>query len=234
VTTGRQRARWLARTGHDHPATHQDHGKLRRRQDVHRLAQALAAAGPTLDLLCPSDLGVELTEEVIARDVDLHRPALRHRDGEGAMRKLGDPIRSTDVRLELRDVREDRELVGLLEATQSHGGTAGLRSDCDDGRVRPIGGRDRGDEVRDARSVLGHADAVPSAGPGVAVGHVGGVLLVSHRDETNPGGRKQIERIHVGRTHDPECVGHALGDELLDEGLGGCHSRHGGDSDLWR
>ena len=214
-----QRSRLVAAAGHHHAAPDQDHRELRLGQHLRRLVQALRTARPALDPLGRGDARVELAVEVVARDVDLHRTALRHRDRERPVGELGDPIRPAHVGLEPGDLREDRHLIGLLEATQTHARAAGLRGDGDHRGVGPVGGGDRGHEVGDPRTVLADADAVAIGRPRVAVGHVGGVLLVGHGDEADPGGREDIEGVHVGGADDAEDVRHALGGELLDEGL---------------
>ena len=101
-----------------------------------------------------------------------------------------------------------------------------LRRDRDNRRMRPIGGGDRGDEIGDARSVLGDADAVAPGHARIAVGHMGGALLVNRRNESDAGGRKQIQRIHIGRADDAEDLGDALRDQRLDKGFAGGHARH--------
>ena len=121
------------------------------------------------------------------------------------------------VALVLGDLGEDRQLLGLLEAAQAHGHGARLGRDQHHRRVRPVGGRGAGDEVGDARAVLPDAHAVPAGDARVAVGHVHRALLVGHGDEADAGGREDVEGVHVGRAHDAEDVGHALGDQRLDE-----------------
>src|SRR2546428_1368945 len=64
-----------------------------------------------------------------------------------------------------------------------------------------------------------------SGDAGIAVGHMGRSLLVHRGDEANAGGRKQVERIHVGRADDAEYLGDALRDRRLDERLGTRHAR---------
>ena len=92
--------------------------------------------------------------------------------------------------------------------------------------MRPVGGRNRGHEIGDAGAVLADADALAAADPRVAVGHVGGALLVDRGNEADAGGRKDVERIHIGRADDAKNIGHPVAGQGLDEGLAGCHAGH--------
>ena len=94
------------------------------------------------------------------------------------------------------------------------------------GRMRPVGGRDGGDEVGDAGAVLGDADARTPGRARIAVRHVAGALLVRHRDEADARGLEQVERVHIGRADDAEDVGDALRDQGLDERFAGGHAGH--------
>ena len=143
------------------------------------------------------------------------------------------------------DPGEDRQLLGLLESAQAQRHRSGLGGDDDHRRVRPVRGRTRGDEVRDARAVLRDAYAVAARHSRVAVGHVPRALLVRHRDEAYARQRKEIERIHVRGADDPEYVLHALRDERFDECFRGRHLLlaghgevsgfgHGVHGDSWR
>jgi hypothetical protein len=55
---------------------------------------------------------------------------------------------------------------------------------------------------------------------------MGGALFVDGRNEPYAGGRKQIQRIHIGRADDAENFGDALRDQRLDKGFAGGHARH--------
>ncbi len=89
----------------------------------------------------------------------------------------------------------------------------------DDRRMRPVGRRDSGYKIGDARTVLADADAMATRHARVAVGHVHRALLVRDWNEANPGGREDIECIHVRGTDDAEDIGHTLRHHGFDERL---------------
>ena len=210
----------------DHAAAGNDHGELGLAQQLGRLVQALLGAGAARHVLRPRDLAVDLAVEIVARNVELGRPALRQRHVEAAPGVLGDAGGVVDVALVLGDLGEDRQLLGLLEAAEPHRHRSRLRRDHDDRRMRPVGRRRRGDEVGDARAVLGDAHAVAARHARIAVRHVAGALLMHGWDEADAGRREEVEGIHVGRADDAEDVLDAMGDERLNECLAGRHFRH--------
>jgi hypothetical protein len=55
-----------------------------------------------------------------------------------------------------------------------------------------------------------------------------------HRDEADARERKQVQRIHVGGPDDAEDIPDAVGNEGLDEGLGGRHLLPAGDGEVLR
>ena len=134
--------------------------------------------------------------------------------------------------LVLGELLEHRQLVGLLEAAQAHAHGAGLGRDHHHRAVRPVGGGNGSDAVADAGAILANHHTVAAADTGVAVGHVAGALLVHHRDELDTGRGKDVHRVHEGRAHDAEDLGHAIGGHGLDKSLGGRHflrsGGHGG------
>ena len=185
--------------------------------------EALLAAGAALDRERPRNLALDVAVEEVARNVELRRPHLEHRAIECAARQFRHARPVVHVRLVLGDLREDRQLLGLLEAAEAERHRAGFRRDDDDRRMRPVRGRGRRHEIGDAGAVLRDADAVPAGHARIAVGHVAAALLVRDRDEADAGERKQIERIHVRRADDAEDVVDALRDQRFDERLGRRH-----------
>ena len=212
---------------HDDPAAGQDDREFRLGQGLRRRRQALGPAGAALDLLGLGDVDVDVAVEMVARDVDLHRAAFGERQVEGAAGQLGDAPGAGHMGLELGDLGEDRQLLGLLETAEADGGAAGLRRDADDRRMGPVGGGDGGDEVGDPGAVLADAHAVAVAHPRVPVRHVPRALLVGDGDKADSRRLEDIERVHVGGTDDPEDIGDALGDQGLDESLARRHAGHG-------
>ncbi len=212
--------------GHDHAAAGDDDRKLGLGQQRRCIVQTALAAGAALDELGPGDLDVDLAVEVVARDVELRRAALGERPVKAAPGEFGDAAGTADVSLVLGDLGEDRQLLGLLEPAEAHGRRAGLRRNGHDRRMGPVGRRDRGHEIRNARSVLADAHALSAAHPRVAVGHVRRALLVHRGDEADAGGRKDVERVHVGRADDAEDVRDPVARQGLDKGFARCHAGH--------
>ncbi len=75
----------------------------------------------------------------------------------------------------------------LLEGVGAEDFGGDLAGDGDDGDAVEHGGGEAGDEVGGAGAGGGHADADAAAGAGVAVGHVGGALLVADEDVVDGG-----------------------------------------------
>ena len=213
---------------HDHAAAGEDHGEARLGEQVRRGLEALGSAGRALQRAGLRDLDVDVAVEVVARDVDLGRSTLIERDPKRAVGEFGDSLAATDVDLVLRDLREDRQLFGLLEATEPRAHAARFGRDRDHGRVCPVRGRDRRHEVGDAGPVLRDAHAVAVGHARVSVGHVRGILLVGDGHEADSRSRKDVEGVHVRRPDDPEDVRHVVCDQGLDERFAGGHEGHGG------
>src|SRR6185437_16613338 len=104
---------------HDDAAAGEDHRELRASEQRGGLVEAVLAAGAALDRERTRNLALDVAVEEIARDVDLCRSELEHRAVERAARELGHPRLVVHVRLVLRDLREDRELLGFLEAAEA-------------------------------------------------------------------------------------------------------------------
>src|SRR5436853_878 len=69
---------------HDHTAAGDDHRELRFRERIGGRFERLGTAGAALKALWLRDVEVAFAVEVVARDVDLHRSTLGHRDVERA------------------------------------------------------------------------------------------------------------------------------------------------------
>ena len=105
--------------GHHDAAAGEDHRELRAREQLRRLVEALLAAGAALDRDRPRDLALDVAVEEVARDVELRRAHLEQRAVERAAGQLGHARLVVHVRLVLGDLREDRQLLGLLEAAEA-------------------------------------------------------------------------------------------------------------------
>ena len=89
----------------------------------------------------------------------------------------------------LGDVPDHAELVAdLVEHAAAVVDQVGpdLTGHAEDRRVAGVGGRERGGRVQQTRSGHDHADAFAAGDPRVAVGHVGGRLLVAGVDDAEP------------------------------------------------
>ena len=223
-----QRDGFLGAAREEHAAAGHDDRELRLGQQVGRLVERLVGTGSAGNAARGRDLVVGLAIEIVARNVELGRAALAHGHVEAARGQFRHARMLGDMGLVFGDLGEDRQLLGLLEAAEAHGGGAGLGRDHHDGRMGPVGGGRRGHEIGDARSVLRDADAMAPRHPRIAVGHVARALFVDGRNEADPGGREQVQRVHVGGPDDAEDILHAIGDQGFDESFGSGHSRHGG------
>ncbi len=223
-----QRLAFLDGIGHHHAAAGDDHRELGVGQQFGRFVQALLAAGAAVEVLRLRNLGGDLAVEMVARDVQLGRAHFGLGAVEAARGELSHARRVGDVPLVLGELLEHRQLVGFLEATQADAHGAGLGGDDHHRAVGPVGGGDRGHAVGDAGAVLADHHAVAARHAGVAVGHVAGALLVHHRDQADAGRREDVHRVHEGRAHDAEHVGHAVGGQRFDEGFGRGHGLRAG------
>jgi hypothetical protein len=126
-----ERLRLFHATGHDDAAAGHDHRELGVGEKLRRLIEALLGAGPARDTLRAGDPAVDLAVEIVARDVELRGLALGQRHVAAAPRELGHAGRVVHVPLVLGNLGEDRQLIGLLEATEPHAHRAGLGRDYD-------------------------------------------------------------------------------------------------------
>ena len=114
-------------------------------------------------------------------DDDRARPA-----GVGDVECLLDHLRDLQgihhQRIVLGDRERDARGVGLLEGVGADGGARHLSDDGDDGNGVHLGGGDAGYEVGGSGAGRGPAYADSSGYAGVAVGGVGGTLLVTSED----------------------------------------------------
>ena len=212
-----------------HAEAGDDHRVLGPGEHVGGAVERLLVAGtarrhPVLVRL--KDGEVALAVEEVARHVHLHRAALGERRTDGVAEGFGDAVRPVHLHLELGDGAEDRQLLDLLEPIQATGGAHRRRCEQDHRRVRVVGRRDTRHHVGDARTVLAGAHAGPARHPRIAVGHVRRGLFVPDGHESDAGGRKEVEGIHVRGAHDAEDLCDALHAEGLDHRLTRGHVCH--------
>ena len=121
-------------------------------------------------------------------------------------RPLGD--RAHDVELVV-DVVEQAEVT-------PDPGPVDLAGEHQDGRRARPGGGQAGHGVVDAHPGHHAGDAGPPRGPGVAVGHVGGRLLVAGGEPPDVGVVERVEQVHGLVAGQAEHDLHSLGDQLVD------------------
>ncbi len=98
-------------------------------------------------------------EELVHRDVDEHRAAVRRAGGaEGLVEPVGHLAGGRDGARELGDGGDDRRLVELLEAAASPTVLRGAAADDDQRGPGELGLRDRADAVGDARPGSEHGE----------------------------------------------------------------------------
>ncbi|MNW97011.1 hypothetical protein D3C86_264480 [compost metagenome] len=213
----------LDRFAHDDAAARDDDGELGLGQQFGRIVQALLAAGATVQAVRLWNLRLDFAIKIVARDVQLRRTHFGHGAVKTAARELGHAGRIGHVALVLREFLEHRQLVRFLEAAQAHAHGARFRRDDHDRRMRPVGGGNRCDAIADAGAVLADDHAMAARDAGVTVGHVAGALLMHDGDQPDAGGGEDIHRVHEGRAHDAEHVGHAIGGQGFHERFGRRH-----------
>ena len=153
-----------------------------------RLQIVAAGQGPetaALPVLGPGDkfvVDLHVGEGDIFHKVDEHRtgPA-GGRHGEGLAHHVGDGLGVPDQIGRLGDGHGDAGDVHLLEGVLAQGLLGHVAGDEDDGGGVHVGGGDAGDQVGGPGAAGGEAHPHLAGGPGVAVGGVGGPLLVGRQ-----------------------------------------------------
>ncbi|EZP35013.1 hypothetical protein BW37_04983 [Janthinobacterium lividum] len=218
-----QRLALLDRLAHDDAAARDDDGELGLGQQFCRIVEALFAAGAAVQAVRLWNLGLDFAIKIVARNVQLRRAHFGHGAVKAAAREFRHAGRIGHMTLILGEFLEHRQLVRFLEAAQAHAHGARLRRDDDDRGMRPVGGGDGGDAITDAGAVLADDDAMAARDAGVTVGHVAGALLVHDGNQADAGRGEDIHRVHEGRAHDAEHVGHAIGGQGFHERFGRRH-----------
>ncbi len=108
-------------------------------------------------------------------------------DLEGETDSGRDVFGAGDEEVVLGDGQGDAGDVDLLEGVGAEDFGGDLAGDGDEGNAVQHGCCEAGDEVGGAGAGGGHADAGAAGGAGVAIGHVGGALLVADEDVVDGG-----------------------------------------------
>ena len=180
----RERAELAMGASEPHPVARDDHGALGAGQQRGCTIERVGVRAVWLD----RDVGRPAAgdghpELDVLRDIDddRSRPAGRgHGEGpvDGGLDVL-DPLHEVGM---LRDRPDETEDVGLLEGVAAHERRRHLAGDGDHRDAVHVRAGETGDEIRGARTRCRDAHAHASGGARVAVGHVGGTLLVTHED----------------------------------------------------
>ena len=156
----RERDRLGGAARHDHAAAGEDYGKLRGGE---RCGGSIERRGITRPVGNPHrrrDRRFDLPIEKIPRNVQLGRTHLKHGTVKAARSDFRHALGIVHVSLIFGDLRENRQLLGLLKPAEPHGHRTRLWRDKHHRRMRPIGRGHPGNEIRDARSVLRNANAM--------------------------------------------------------------------------
>ena len=207
-------------------------------------ASGAAAAGGV------GDVGVGLHEDDVERVVEEGRPGRRGAgEVERANRRLADQLRLLDRLRRLRQRRDEREVVDLLEAARAPAHLGGAAAEDDDRGAVGAGAGDRAHPVGDAGAGGQRADAGRAGGLRPALGGERGRLLVADvddRDALLAAAVVEAEEVPAGEREEvgdaarlqrlggePAAVaGAGVGDALALSLLLGCHGRehrHGAD-----
>ena len=152
-------------------------------------AQVRAEAGQAGgDLLVGGVRRVGLLLEGVLRDVDVDGAGPPGPgDVEGLGEDAGEVVRVAHEVVVLGHRQGDAGDVDLLEGVLAEERGRDVAGDGDDRDRVELGGGDPGDEVRGGGAGGAQADAHPAGGAGVAVGGVGGALLVADEDVAQVG-----------------------------------------------
>ncbi len=141
-------------------------------------------------------------------------------DLEGLADGGGDVFGAGDEVVVLGDGEGDAGDVDFLECVGAEDFGGDLSGDGDDGDAVEHGRGDAGDEVGCAGAGGGHADSDLAGGAGVAVGHVGGALLVAHEDVVDGEFAQRVVDGEDGSAGVAEDGGGAFADEGGPEDFG--------------
>ena len=186
----------------DHAAAADEHGLLRMGDELHQLVHVVAVGGggrqvparplpqvgqPAVELVLLLGEGLVVDHHVQAGDVfqkvDEHRAGPAHGGhGEGLPDDVGDVVGVPDQVGGLGDGHGDAGDVHLLEGVLTQGALGDVAGEEDHRGGVHVGGGDAGGQVGGAGAGGGEAHPHPAGGPGVAVGGVGGALLVGGQD----------------------------------------------------
>jgi len=219
--------------GGDDAAPRHDHGPLGLGEERRRPVQ-LPGVGLHLDAVAAE---ADLLGELDLLDGDLGVLRQVHQDGapaagggdvEGGLdrpRNLGRPPHLDVV---LGDGGRDADDVHLLERVGADHAGGDLAREGDHRRGVDVGGGYPRDEVRRPGPRRRQADADAPAGPGVAVGHVRGPLLVAGKHKPQVGAVQRVADGQDGAAGDSEEEVDALPLQRPHEGLGARHLNHAG------
>ena len=222
---------WLRSLGGDDAAAGPDEGTARAGQDAGGLGDLLVGCRGTRVAFGLDQRDRARVGHGLGRHLDLHGTGPAGLElAECLVDGLGGFLGGHDAADVLGDGADGVLLVvDLVEHATVHADEVALdlAADDEDGRGRGVGGAESGGCVEQAGSGDHEGGADLSAGAGVAVGHVGGGLLVAGGDEPDAG--HVVERIEgMVELHAGESENHADAFEVqrTHQGLAAGHRGH--------
>ena len=212
----------------DDAAAGVDHRALGLEQDVHRLADLARVAlgrrvvGAELDLLRVMVGNLDVGVGDVLGDVHQHRAgATGGGDVEGLADGQGQVVDIAHQKVVLDTGAGDADRVNLLEGVAADDRGRHLPGEDHHGDGVHVGGGDAGNGVGGPGSRGDQGDAAAAGGAGIAVGAMGGGLLVADQDVLD---LVLLEQGVIGMEHGapgiPEDILHALIDQRLNDDLG--------------
>ena len=152
----------------------------------------------------------DLVVQHVPRDVDEHRaPAPRHRGAKREPEHVRDPAGRVTWIDSFVTGRKSATRSSSWKASRPSSPSGGSAGDRHDGRVRHVGPRDAGDEVRRAGSARHQAHGRHAGDPRETVGHEGAALLVTDVHVLHAlVVVEDVQHVEEGRADDPEDVPH--------------------------
>ena len=218
-----QLARGIDTTGQNDTCAVQDDRPLGAGQKVSCFRDRGGIATRMLDLDDLGQVDVDHLRPEIARDVDLRRGRTAERFEDHTVQDFGDPRRIAHFFLIADAISEEPHLLHFLETALADRLVGRLRRHQQKRRVVPESRHDRGDKVRDARTVLRYGHRHFAGRTGEPVGDHASVALMGAVPEFDARCREQIRDRHHCRSDNSKGMLDAVHLEHFYEGFFGRH-----------